>query len=48
LLVRRRGLVGRATEAAGFFDQALAFETENTMALWGGGVTRVAGFLLLR
>jgi Flp pilus assembly protein TadD len=32
----------RMAEAEGLFDQALAFEPENMLALWGGGVARVS------
>ena len=35
-------LDGRMSEAEALFDQALAFEPENTLALWGGGVARVS------
>jgi TolB-like protein/Flp pilus assembly protein TadD len=33
---------GRAPEAEGFFEQALAFDKENTLVLWGSGLTQIA------
>ena len=33
-------LLGRAAEAEASFDQARAFEAENSFGLWGGGVAR--------
>jgi eukaryotic-like serine/threonine-protein kinase len=35
-------LAGRPAEADAFFDQALGFEPENTLALWGAGLSRIA------
>jgi TolB-like protein/Flp pilus assembly protein TadD len=35
-------LAGRAAEAGTFLDQALAFETGNTLALWVAGTARIA------
>ena len=33
---------GRATEADALYQQALAFEAENSLALWGSGTSRIA------
>jgi tetratricopeptide (TPR) repeat protein len=35
-------LAGRRDEARGFFEQALAYEPENTLALWGSCMALVA------
>ena len=35
-------LAGRAAEADSYFNQALTFEKENTLALWGSGLALVA------